>query len=137
MIHNALFMNQSLECSETLSKANSYVESLARNKAPRITEAWQSPVDAFVGDLVTVASQALDMDGDPIKMRMTFYGVQKVGCNLASCGDTEKEMYFPEGSASIHSAVIYKRAGRHIVRIEATDMKGHVTTRVIHLAAFF
>lgn len=129
-IHNVLFMNQSVECDKVLSQANSYVESIAGNRAPTITEAWHSPTNAVVGDLITVASLAEDLDGDPLKMRMTFYGIPKEECKKATCGDFETEIYSVGGSASIHSAVTYQRAGRYIIRIEATDMKGNLATQV-------
>lgn len=133
ILKSSLFMSQTMECEEINTKSATYLENLKANTAPETKNVWQSPAIVVVEDFVTVSASGVDVDGDNLRMKLTFFGVSEENCDKANCGDLTTESFGTEGSATIHGVVKYQRAGRYVVRVQVTDMLGHTATEVTPL----
>eukprot|EP00878_Enallax_costatus_P047024 GHUV01057383.1.p1 GENE.GHUV01057383.1~~GHUV01057383.1.p1 ORF type:complete len:500 (+),score=122.35 GHUV01057383.1:95-1594(+) len=59
-----------------------------------------------------------------LKLRLTFYGVAPSDCVQSSCGDVVLESFAAGSTVQGSTTVTYPRAGRYIIRAQASDMMG-------------
>lgn len=110
------------------------------NQPPTFTTAPGLPggTDVFIGDDVTVTARATDSDGDPVRVRVTFYGVPAPECTTASCGDHIIQLDAPAGGVTathlnVTAVTAYLRAGRYVIRVEAVDFHGGYVSKDLEL----
>lgn len=103
------------------------------NTDPTLTSLTLSPgTDIFLSDTLTLTAHVADNDGDAVRVRVTFFGVPAVGCSSSGCDNHVLQVDGSSStgaSSSIVTAITsYRRPGRYIVRVEATDFKGGYLT---------
>ncbi|GAX85071.1 hypothetical protein CEUSTIGMA_g12491.t1 [Chlamydomonas eustigma] len=97
------------------------------NSPPVLESSVMMPLDGqpLLSDPVFFTASVMDLDGDAVRARITCFGASDFQCRTASCGPyMVSGLGVPGQVLAITAFPVYTRAGRYIIRLEATDGRG-------------